>query len=352
QFETSMYTSKVDNFIVVFDASSSMGDCYNKIKKFEIAKALVERMNQTIPEMNQTAGLRSFGHHDDVSKEQTVLLYGMEKYSTQNFAEKFKQVSKPGGFSPLWRSLDANQTDLEGLPGVHTAVIIITDGWELPGDVIASAQALKDKYGSSICFYPILVGDDAEGEVLMNEVAQIGECGFYSRADDLLSGPGMAAFVEKVFLEKKPEVKKAAPVARKDTDRDGVYDDEDQCPGTPYGARVNEKGCWIIDHVLFDFDKSVIKPGAYPMLDEVVGIIEKNPGLKVELQGHTDNIGTKEYNIGLSKRRASAVKKYLVGKGIATDRLAIDGYGYSNPVALNGTKEGRAMNRRTELHPF
>jgi len=348
-FDTGAYESKVDNFIVVFDASSSM----RHDNKFTIAKALANRMNLTIPEMGQTAGLRSFGHDPEVSKNHTELLYGMEKYSTAGAKGSLDAITKPGGWSPLGTALDAVQLDFEGLSGVHNAVIIISDGLEMETK-IAQVQALKDKYGSSICFYPIQVGDSPEGKVFLQEVAKIGDCGFYSTADDLMVGDGMAAFVKKVFLKKKAMAPAPAPMKaeRKDSDGDGVYDDEDQCPGTPVGAKVNAVGCWTLDSVLFDFDKAEIKPAGYPLLDAIVVIMEKNPAMSVELQGHTDNVGTETYNMDLSMRRSNAVANYLVDKGILRNRMATTGFGFKSPVALNGTDFGRSLNRRVELHPY
>lgn len=74
--------------------------------------------------------------------------------------------------------------------------------------------------------------------------------------------------------------------------------------------------------------------------------------MSVELQGHTDNIGTKKYNMGLSLRRANSVAKYLQDKGISRDRLATTGFGFDKPVALNSTDFGRSLNRRVEIHPY
>lgn len=351
QFDSSMYSSKVDNFLILFDASSSMRQGFNRMSKFNIARAVVDRMNQTIPELGQTAGLRSFGHHPDVSENKTELFYGMETYATQNLTKGFASVTKPGGFSPLYIALDDAGKDLSGLSGIHNAVIMISDGLDLPGDVLASAQGLKDLYGSSVCFYTILIGDDPEGEKLLREIARIGDCGFFSTADEVLTSAGMAGFVEKVFLNKK-----AAAVAMKtkktDSDRDGVYDDMDQCPDTPLGAHVNTVGCWVLDNVLFDFDKDVIKSEAYPLLDNVAEILEQNPAMSVELHGHCDNVGTPDYNMDLSYRRAHAVKNYLIGKGILKNRMATEGFGFNKPIALNGTDAGRAMNRRVEIHPY
>ncbi len=351
-FNTEVFESKVDNFIVTFDASSSMRHDYNGTSKFAIAKELGHRLNLTIPELGQTAGLRSFGHDPSVSRRHTELLYGMEKYSTTGAAGTLKSITKPGGWSPLGTALDAVQLDLEGLPGLHNSVIIISDGMDMEPK-IAHVQALKDKYGSSICFYPIQVGDDPGGKAFLHEVSKIGGCGFYSNADNLMKGDGMAAFVEKVFLKEK-EIAIAAPIVaeRKDSDGDGVYDDEDQCPGTPVGAKVNAVGCWTLDSILFNFDKAEIKPEGYALLDAIVVILEKNPAMSVELQGHTDNVGTEAYNMDLSMRRSNAVANYLVDKGILRNRMATTGFGFKSPVALNSTMFGRSLNRRVEVRPY
>ena len=342
QFDSSMYRSKVDNFVVVLDASSSMRHDYMGNTKFVLGKAIADRLNLTIPELGQTAGFRSFGHHDTVSKNLTDRWYGMDTYNTQAMAAGIEKVTAPGGFSPLGTAMTAIGEDLEGLSGIHNAVVIISDGLDMD-QKIPQIQALKDQYGSSICFYPIQVGDSREGKAFLSEVARIGNCGFLSNADDLIAGDNIAGFVEKVFLEKG---------ARMDSDGDGVYDDMDQCPGTPKGANVNSVGCWTLENVLFDYDKSVIKAEAYPLLDDVVTILNQNPAMKVELQGHTDNIGSKAYNMGLSKRRANAVKAYLAKKGIAKSRMTTKGFGFSKPVALNGTDFGRALNRRVEIAPY
>jgi len=141
-----------------------------------------------------------------------------------------------------------------------------------------------------------------------------------------------------------------APVGPTDSDGDKVSDDMDKCPGTPPGAKVDERGCWVL-YINFDFDKSVVKPEFYGALDEVVQILNDNPSVVLEVEGHTDSIGTNAYNQKLSERRASAVKNYLVKKGIGSDRLSAVGYGEERPIADNATKEGRAKNRRVELTP-
>jgi len=158
------------------------------------------------------------------------------------------------------------------------------------------------------------------------------------------------------YLDECPDTPMGVKVDEKgcplDSDGDGVFDYLDQCPGTPKGAGVDERGCWSLGNVLFDFEKADIKPGSHGYLDEVAEILEKNPSLKVEIQGHTDNVGSAAYNEKLSIKRAKAVMDYLKSKGISADRLPATGYGFSRPVASNDTDEGRAKNRRTEFHPI
>jgi OOP family OmpA-OmpF porin len=115
----------------------------------------------------------------------------------------------------------------------------------------------------------------------------------------------------------------------------------------PPPAPVKEK--IVLRGVNFDFDKANIRPDAKVILDEAASILGRNPDVAVSVDGYTDSIGTDAYNMKLSQRRADSVKTYLVGKGVSASRLTTHGFGESNPVASNETKDGRAMNRRVEL---
>lgn len=110
----------------------------------------------------------------------------------------------------------------------------------------------------------------------------------------------------------------------------------------------------ILRGVNFDYNKSNIKSEFVPILDEAAQTLKDNPDINVRISGHTDSIGTDEYNQRLSERRAQAVKQYLVSKGIASSRLSTEGRGEREPVAQNtkggrDNPDGRAMNRRAEL---
>ncbi len=101
--------------------------------------------------------------------------------------------------------------------------------------------------------------------------------------------------------------------------------------------------------VFFDFDKAVLKPESRADLNQAVKWLKNNPGIQVEVAGHTDNVGSPDYNKKLSQQRANAVRQYLVDHGIAPSRIIARGYGMDEPIATNETEEGRAKNRRVEF---
>lgn len=104
----------------------------------------------------------------------------------------------------------------------------------------------------------------------------------------------------------------------------------------------------VLKNVFFDFNKYELLPTSYPELDKLAELLEKNPSLKIELSGHTDDIGEDKFNLTLSQNRADAVKEYLVKKGISTNRIQSKGYGKTKPIVPNTNEENRKQNRRTE----
>lgn len=169
---------------------------------------------------------------------------------------------------------------------------------------------------------------------------------------------------EVVSLEAPPPV---------DSDGDGVMDPDDKCPGTPPGVAVDSVGCplpppceapqpgqpvnlqgcavgdvVVLHGVTFEFDSARLTANAKAVLDTVVTALGA-VAVQVEIDGHTDSIGSDEYNIKLSERRAASVQAYLTENGIDASRLMTKGFGESMPVADNETDEGREMNRRVEL---
>ena len=165
----------------------------------------------------------------------------------------------------------------------------------------------------------------------------------------------------------------------RDSDGDGIPDYADICMNTTEGVRVGQDGCARktkiadanpakkerhqkigrvdsqtspareIENILFDFDRLELKPQYYPVLNEIALMLSRNPETKVDIKGHTDNIGSAEYNRILSEKRARTVKNYFVRKGVEKSRLFPEGFGLTRQRASNETEAGRALNRRAEI---
>ncbi len=156
----------------------------------------------------------------------------------------------------------------------------------------------------------------------------------------------------------------AGPVENKgcpyiDTDNDGVLDKDDNCPLTP--GDPNNNGCPVIQepdleiinaafkNLEFESNRAVILAGSYSSLNELAKLLERKPDWKLKIAGHTDSSGNDEYNMQLSEKRANAVADYFEGQGISRDRLIVEWYGETRPIADNSTASGRAQNRRVEM---
>jgi len=148
-----------------------------------------------------------------------------------------------------------------------------------------------------------------------------------------------------------------------DNDNDKVVDLQDHCPNVPGVDEPPKPGCpkkpslvvvtdkeiKITQQIHFAFDKDVIRPESYPVLNAVVDVLKGNPKIKLEVQGHTDDKGPPAYNKKLSQRRADSVRKYLVEHGIDGSRLTSVGYGMERPIVPNSTPVNRALNRRVQF---
>lgn len=155
-----------------------------------------------------------------------------------------------------------------------------------------------------------------------------------------------------------------------DEDDDGVFDRRDRCPDTPADTPVEHHGCPLPQYpasvkpveppvsevitlngnVLFAYNQSELMPQARSELDSLMAKLQNADVASIKVIGHTDSQGSDAYNQKLSERRASSVAAYLLSQGVAPNKLTSEGRGESQPVAENDTEEGRAQNRRVELH--
>ena len=148
-----------------------------------------------------------------------------------------------------------------------------------------------------------------------------------------------------------------------DSDGDGILDRDDQCPNEPetFNGFQDTDGCpdeipdevarftGVIRGINFDTNRATVKKDSHRVLDEAVEVLQKHPSIRIEIVGHTDSTGDAERNLELSRERATAVREYLIEKGIDGDRIVARGAGANEPVTTNKTREGRAQNRRTEF---
>lgn len=172
-------------------------------------------------------------------------------------------------------------------------------------------------------------------------------------------GDGVSDNLDDCPDQPGPIDNKGCPLGIQDTDGDGISDREDRCPRT-YGPSSNA-GCPVISdqqkeivrlalvNLEFEFDKYKIKSASLPYLDKLADVLLENRDWNLRIAGHTDNKGTFEYNLELSKNRSEAVMSYMIERGVRRDQLVVEYYGETRPRATNDTDAGRKQNRRVEL---
>jgi len=343
------FKQKTDTVFVILDSSSSMNATYQGSStgdsKLDVEKQFLYRLKKTIPaNMSLSTGVQTFGSGHCVGWSSTKMDEQISSFSSAKFQESLDKAECASGGSPLNSALEQAATDLDSARG-NIAVLILSDGQQVPANTMTKAQELKDKFGSRLCIYTVWVGNDydADGQFVLQELTNISQCGRSADVAELNSSASVAHFTEHMLYTQTAVA--AAPTSN-DSDGDGVINSKDKCANTPVGAKVNSQGCWSYNSVDFGFDSTTIPASSKPLFDNAIYTLKRNSNLKVQLEGHTDSTGPEAYNQGLSERRAEAVKKHLVESGIDASRLTTVGYGESNPISPNDTAKGRTENRR------
>ena len=317
--DTSAYTAKVDAFVVVMDASSSMKFDYEDRSNFYNAKDVVTHLNQTIPELGYKSALVGFGSGSCVNREDARVVYGPATYSRADFSNGLTMLECAGGITPMADGVNVGSDTVKGSGQV--ALIIVSDFWQInSGAVIAAIDTLKADYGDRLCIHTIKVGDADEGGDLAAALAGVNSCGSSVDAGSLASSAAMAGYVTDVLL----------------------------APATVVKYEKNTMSA----SALFDHDKSNLKDEGKTALHALDESIKAKGASVVDINviGHTDSDGTEEYNMALSIRRAEAVRDYMVSEDVDAAIIDVSGEGESNPIASNATQEGRAENRRVDIH--
>ena len=306
-----------DNFVILFDSSSSMKEPFKDtgLTTLDAAKKLLKDRNALLPDLGYNAGLYLFTPFKPI--------YMMQKYDRDKFAAAIDQLpAKTSGATLLQRGLLKLDGVLSGLSG-RTVVFLFTDGMysRMPGSKkpVDIAKGLAEKY--NVCFYVISTAKgDLEKDVL-KAVASINECSRVVPFDRVFENPVYltgALFIIETRVEKTlSTIYRLADVK--------------------------------IDNILFDFDSAQIRSEYSDKLSILGEFLKNNPRTYVVLTGFTDGTGPSEYNLGLARRRAESIEAYLIDKfNVSIGQVVTQWYGKADPVAGNDTIDGRRQNRRVE----
>ncbi len=311
-----VFEKTVDNFVVLYDSSSSMAQKYadTEMLRIEAERQVLTEANNTLPNLDWNAGLFIFTPGAAPSIEgsfKTVLPMGPYNKATFGKAVESLPVTATG---PTLVQSGLAEVDkvISKLTG-KTAVFIFTDGtysedkrYELKP--LALAKTLVRKYDT--CIYAVSSATGQTEKDLVKGMASLNECSMVIPFDKLLGHPGYTTGALYKVIDQVVEIAAA----------DGVF---------------------------FDFNKSDIKAEYHAKLDNLGAIMEKDSNTRLVLAGYTDGVGSEGYNMELSQKRAEAVRDYLLGKfKIDKDRITLNWYGKADPAASNQTPEGRALNRR------
>jgi OOP family OmpA-OmpF porin len=250
------------------------------------------------------------------------VLYGPAIYRREDFAKGLSMLECAGGVTPMSDGLSV----AAGLPKAgadEIALILVSDFLQIDARAVnAAVDKLRAGYDNRLCIHTIRVGKFTESNDLIAALARVDGCGSSVEADALGSPAAVSKYVTDVLL-------KPAPAA----------------------AAIKYEKNTVAASALFAHDKAVLTSEGKAALHKLDESIRAKGATVVDIQvvGHTDNAGTEEHNMGLSMRRAEAVRDYMVSEEVSPSIIRVSGEGETKPVASNATREGRAQNRRVEI---
>ena len=313
------FVKTADNFLILFDTSESMAayvDKGAKITKYDVARKILKEKLAMLPDLGYNSGLYTFGPEE--------ALYPMGPFDKGKFTQAVDSLpAQPKGPTFLAQALRKIEPALQSQTG-KTVVFVFTDGTtdfagatKNPEDY---TQEFADKY--NVCFYMIGDATDNRSAKRLTDMAKANAC---SRVVPF-----------KQFTDNPNYITGALYVVKASERIETIT--ETRITGIKIGD------------ILFGFNQTDIMSQYTADLDQLGMFLKKNPDAYALLVGYTDSIGSEEYNLGLSNRRADSVAAYLMNnQGVSPDQIVVNWYGEANPVAGNDTAEGRAQNRRVEI---
>jgi OOP family OmpA-OmpF porin len=318
----------IEHAFILADASLSMADN----KKFKEQLDYLIEFVQAMPVGSYEAGFDGFAGYV-ASRWFDIPMQPFDGHSLANLvAREFHcygdDTTLPKAFAML--------RDQPGVVHGIGAVVVFSDGVANYASSIRECRNLLKQYPDQLRVHTVQVGNDPLGENVMRNLAMTGH-GTFRNVETLSSPEGMRHFIGQVFL------------GEIDTDGDGVFDPYDQCPDTPLGARVDDRGCWVISDVNFKTDSATIKPENGRNIDQVAHVLINNPNVRVRVDGHTDSRASERHNMDLSLHRAKSVVRALIQRGIPMTRMEAMGFGENHPIRSNESAKNMALNRRVEF---
>ena len=367
------FEKKIDHLMIILDLSVSMDERIGGVKKYKKAIELLDRMSQSIPDLEFDAAIRTFGNYECSLCKTTKLIYGPKKYSRDEFMESLNNIKGANGESPLDKAIDNLSIDLYEARG-NIALIIISDFKEISNSSIAAAMRLNKRFENRLTSFILMLGNDPLGKKFIKKLADATGNSFSIMADSIYSNQNMSDFVRMAFLKKTL-----------DSDKDGVSDEEDECPKTPFGVNVDEMGCpidtdgdgvwdnldkcpdtlpelkadskgcpldlngdgifdyidnlpqvppgvstddngrWIINKLNFD----IISPVPNADLESAVSAMKKYTDFCYQVHVYNKTTKSKKCNKILAEYQGNEIKKYIVDKKIEPRKIALFPYGLS-----------------------
>jgi OOP family OmpA-OmpF porin len=303
-----------DNAIFLLDTSSSMNEKFRDTgkSKLELVSNEFKKRNSYFPDIGHKFGIYTYTSWE--------VFYPMQPYDREKVAAALDAVRKDGnGPTPLKKGLEELESVLQSVSG-RTAVFVFSDGEYTGGNPSKIAGKLASNY--DICFYVISTAKEGKNTTLREDVASLNSCSRVIPLEDYLY---------------HPEYQSGALIDVRATE-EVVTTVETRIAGLK------------VDDINFGFDKTELTAKDKSELDELAQFMADKPDSYAVIAGYTDNVGSEDYNEGLSRRRTETVASYMMdAHGIDKSQLVLQWYGSGNPLVGNDSAEGRATNRRVEV---
>ena len=312
------FVKLADNFLVMFDASNSMRRQYKKgapESRYEIARNILREKISKLPHLGYNAGLYLYTPYTELEP--------MAPLDRRGWVQAVDAMpANPSGRTFLAQSLKKVEPAFQGVSG-KTVAFIFSDGQYTQIEGIKLPEQYTQDFASkyNTCFYVIGAPQDNLSQKRLGDMAKASECSqvisFSNFVEDPLYTTG--ALHKPRWTERVETISEAKALGMK------------------------------VRAILYGFNKADYRQDFAAPIKSLGDLMQEYPTAYVILEGHTDGVGSEEYNLELSLRRAESVANYLRGNGVSSDRIIVNYFGKANPVASNDTEEGRQMNRRVEL---